>query len=367
MTRTATGAAQLGIGLAAVGRPAYITPRRSADLGHDRAPDELERRTHALLDAAVAGGITYVDVARSYGRAEEFVASWLARRADDAAVRAVEVGSKWGYRYVGDWRMDAEAHEVKDHSVDAFREQWPRSEELLGSHLGRYLVHSATLDTGALTDTALHRELARVRDRGVRVGISTSGAQQADAVRAALDVVVGGAPLFTAFQVTWNPLEPSVGAAAAEAAERGAQVVVKEVVANGRRRPGRAARRRPRRGGRRPGGPAVRRRRARPAVGVARALRRGHPGAPGLARRRVGRGPRPRRADRGGARRRGPRGLLGRPVGPRLDLTSRPSVLTLRRCRAPRPAVTRRSPPRHPLTADQDVRTDRERDEGRHP
>nr|WP_297424522.1 aldo/keto reductase [uncultured Actinotalea sp.] len=240
MTRTATGAAQLGIGLAAVGRPAYITPRRSADLGHDRAPDELERRTHALLDAAVAGGITYVDVARSYGRAEEFVASWLARRADDAAVRAVEVGSKWGYRYVGDWRMDAEAHEVKDHSVDAFREQWPRSEELLGSHLGRYLVHSATLDTGALTDTALHRELARVRDRGVRVGISTSGAQQADAVRAALDVVVGGAPLFTAFQVTWNPLEPSVGAAAAEAAERGAQVVVKEVVANGRLAPGTA-------------------------------------------------------------------------------------------------------------------------------
>jgi aryl-alcohol dehydrogenase-like predicted oxidoreductase len=227
-------AARLGLGLAAVGRPAYITPGRSADLGQDRSPDDLERHTHALLDAAVAAGIRYVDVARSYGRAEEFVASWLGER----GVPDVEVGSKWGYRYVGDWRLDADVHEVKDHSVPAFREQWPESDRLLGRHLGRYLVHSATLDTGALTDAALHRELARVRDRGIRVGISTSGPAQATAVRAALDVVVGGAPLFTAVQVTWNPLEPSVGAAAAEAAERGVQVVVKEVVANGRLAPG---------------------------------------------------------------------------------------------------------------------------------
>lgn len=225
---------RLGIGLAAVGRPSYITPGRTADLGAERAPEALERRTHTLLDAAVAAGVRYVDVARSYGRAEEFVAAWLAGRDS----REVEVGSKWGYRYVGDWRLDADVHEVKDHSVDAFREQWPQSDRFLGRHLGRYLVHSATLESGALTDTALHRELARVRDRGIRVGISTSGPHQADAVRTALDVVVGGAPLFTAFQVTWNPLEPSVGPAAAEAAGRGAQVVVKEVVANGRLTPG---------------------------------------------------------------------------------------------------------------------------------
>lgn len=236
MTSEEPAAARLGIGLAAVGRPAYITPGRAADLSGERTPEDLERRTHTLLDAARAAGIRYVDVARSYGRAEEFVASWLATR----EVPDVEVGSKWGYRYVGDWRRDADVHEVKDHSVGAFREQWPQSDRLLGARLGRYLVHSATVDTGALTDPDLHRALARVRDRGIRVGISTSGPQQADAVRAALDVVVGGAPLFTAFQVTWNPLEPSVGTAAAEAADRGAQVVVKEVVANGRLVPGTA-------------------------------------------------------------------------------------------------------------------------------
>ncbi|MDO8108429.1 aldo/keto reductase [Isoptericola sp. b441] len=225
---------RLGIGLAAVGRPAYITGHRSADLGDGRTPEQLEARTHALLDAAYTSGIRYVDVARSYGRAEEFAAHWL----DERGLSDVEVGSKWGYRYVGDWDMAATVHEVKDHSLAAFREQWPATRALLGQHLGRYLVHSATLDTGVLADAALHRELAALRERGVRVGISTSGPRQADAVRAALDVMVDGEPLFTAFQVTWNLLEPSAGRALAEAADRGAQVVVKESVANGRLAPG---------------------------------------------------------------------------------------------------------------------------------
>ncbi len=221
---------RLGFGLAAVGRPAYITTGRGADLGGHRSPRDLEALSHRLLDDAYAAGVRYVDVARSYGRAEQFAARWLA----DRGHTDVEVGSKWGYRYVGDWDMGAAVHEVKDHSPAAFAEQWPLTRALLGDHLGRYLVHSATLDTGALTDATLHRDLAPLREAGVRVGISTSGPRQADAVRAALSVQVDGAPLFTAFQVTWNLLEPSVAAAAAEAADAGAQVVVKEVVANGR-------------------------------------------------------------------------------------------------------------------------------------
>ncbi|WP_407344448.1 aldo/keto reductase [Pengzhenrongella phosphoraccumulans] len=225
---------RLGIGLAAVGRPAYITAHRGPDLGTSRTVDELQRHTHVLLDAAYAAGLRYVDVARSYGRAEEFAAHWLASR----GAPDVEVGSKWGYRYVGDWRVRADVHEVKDHSLAAFRAQWPLTRDLLGGHLGRYLVHSATLDTGVLADTDLHRELAMVRELGIRVGISTSGPRQADAIRTALDVEVNGAQLFTSFQVTWNPLEPSVGNAAAEAHARGSQVVIKESVANGRLAPG---------------------------------------------------------------------------------------------------------------------------------
>ena len=53
-----------------------------------------------------------------------------------------------------------------------------------------------------------------------------------------MTVTIDSKPLFAAAQVTWNLLEPSVGAAAAEAAEAGLAILVKEAVANGRLAPG---------------------------------------------------------------------------------------------------------------------------------
>ena len=228
-----TGAG-LGIGLAAVARPAYITSGRERDLGEQRSVEDLRQRTWAVLDAAVAAGIGYVDVARSYGRAEEFLASWLRARPD----ATVEIGSKWGYRYVGGWRLDADTHEVKDHSLAAFLQQRDETLALLGDQLRVYHVHSATLETGVLDDAPLHRALAGLRERGVAVGISTSGPEQVTAVRRALEVRVDGRPLFTSIQSTWNVLETSVAPALAEAVEAGARVLVKEGVANGRLAPG---------------------------------------------------------------------------------------------------------------------------------
>jgi aryl-alcohol dehydrogenase-like predicted oxidoreductase len=225
---------RIGLGLAAVARPAYITAGRDRDLGGARSPQDLERRTWELLDAAVAAGVRYVDAARSYGRAEQFLASWLAAHPD----APVEVGSKWGYRYVGGWRLDAPVHEVKDHSLAAFREQRDESYALLGDRLAVYHVHSATLESGVLDDAPVHAALAQLRDSGVRVGVSTSGPQQAEVVRRAVDVQVGGRPLFTSVQTTWNVLETSAGPALEQAAAAGAQVLVKEAVANGRLAPG---------------------------------------------------------------------------------------------------------------------------------
>lgn len=232
------GGLRLGLGLAALGRPAYITAGRVDDLGADRSVDAMRVRAAAVLDAAWAAGVRHLDAARSYGRAEEFLAHWLATRPDVTAHPALVVASKWGYRYVGGWRTDAAQHEVKDHSLDALREQLAESRSLLGDHLRLYQVHSVTPESPVLHDGALLRAMAAERERGLRIGLSTSGPHQADVVRAALEVRVDGEPLFSEVQSTWNPLEPSAGSALSDAAAEGWLVVVKEALANGRLAPG---------------------------------------------------------------------------------------------------------------------------------
>lgn len=219
---------RVGLGLAAVGRPGYINLGRGRDLPADRSVEALRARSHDLLDAAYAAGIRYFDVARSYGLAEAFLAAWLDGH-DDAVV-----GSKWGYIYTAGWRVDAPVHEAKDHGVATFDRQLAESLELFGDRLDLYQIHSVTPESTALTDRALHRRLADLAGRGVTVGLSTSGPHQADAIRAALRVEVGGTPLFRTVQATWNPLEPSAGPALAEAHADGRAVIVKESLANGR-------------------------------------------------------------------------------------------------------------------------------------
>jgi aryl-alcohol dehydrogenase-like predicted oxidoreductase len=222
-------AARLGLGLAAVGRPAYITLGRDADLPADRSPAALEGRAHQLLDAAVGLGIDHVDTARSYGRAEEFLGSWLRGRD-----RAPFVASKWGYRYTADWRPDAVTHEVKEHTLPNLERQLAESRELLGPWLRLYQVHSLTPDSPLWGDQALLRRLAELRAEGTELGFSTSGPAQADVVRRGLVLTADGEPLFTSVQTTWNLLEPSAGNALAEAHAAGTRVVVKEALANGR-------------------------------------------------------------------------------------------------------------------------------------
>ncbi|WP_259453075.1 aldo/keto reductase [Streptomyces ginkgonis] len=227
----ATPAARIGLGLAAVGRPGYINLGRAADLPADRTVDALRERSHQLLDAAHAAGVRYLDTARSYGRAEEFLAEWLRER---PAVRDVVVGSKWGYTYTADWRSDADTHEVKDHSAATFDRQYAESTALLGDRLDLYQIHSVTPQSPALTDPAVLERLAGLRAAGVDVGLSTSGPAQAEAIRAALALRYEGGPLFRTVQSTFNVLEPSAGEALAEAHAAGLTVIVKEGMANGR-------------------------------------------------------------------------------------------------------------------------------------
>jgi aryl-alcohol dehydrogenase-like predicted oxidoreductase len=225
----------VGVGLAALGRPAYIDLGRDSDLGPDRNVEALEHRCHQVLDAAFAGGVRYLDAARSYGRAEEFLASWLRTRHVDPS--EVTVGSKWGYTYVGDWRLDADTHEVKDHSLSALTRQTAETRALLADHLDLYQIHSATLDSGVLDDHGVLDELTRLRDQGLVIGLSTSGPAQSATIRRALDLTGAGKAPFACVQSTWNLLEPSAGPALAEASNAGWGVIVKEAVANGRLTP----------------------------------------------------------------------------------------------------------------------------------
>lgn len=222
----------LGLGLAALGRPGYLNLGHARDLGPDRGVGALRAHAHTLLDAAWAAGVRWIDAARSYGLAEEFLAGWLAARG--LAPGALTVSSKWGYTYTADWRADAEVHEVKDHSLAALRRQLAESRALLGAHLDAYQIHSATRETGVLADRAVLGELADLAASGVVVGLSVSGQGQAATIRDALAVDVDGVNPFRALQATWNLLEPSAGPALAEAADAGWAVLVKEGVANGR-------------------------------------------------------------------------------------------------------------------------------------
>lgn len=225
----------IGFGLAALGRPSYLTIGHATDVGNHPDRYALGEQAARMLDIAWSHGIRYFDVARSYGMAEEFLGAWLDRNRIDAD--DVVVGSKWGYTYTAAWRRDATVQEVKDHSAAVLQRQAAETRINLGSHLDLYQIHSATTDSGVLVDPAVIEALWRLRDRDVAIGFTTSGPRQADAIEQALTISSGNELLFAAVQATWNLLEPSAGTALAAAADAGLTVIVKEAVANGRLTP----------------------------------------------------------------------------------------------------------------------------------
>ena len=227
--RTGLTVTRLGLGLAALGRPGYINLGHAADLGPDKDVASLRRRCHAVLDAAWAAGIRYFDAARSYGRAEEFLALWLDRR----GYRPV-VGSKWGYTYTADWRVNVPTHEVKEHTLERLDEHWHLSWRLLGARLDLYQIHSATLESGVLDNAAVLQRLVEIKGAGTRIGLTLSGPNQALVLAKAMACRVDGKRLFDTVQATWNLLEPTAGEALAAARRSGMGVIVKEALANGR-------------------------------------------------------------------------------------------------------------------------------------
>ncbi len=230
--RTGLPVTPLGLGLAALGRPGYITLGREADLGRDRSVGTMESRCHEVLSAAYDVGIRYIDAARWLGMAEAFLATWL--DACGLPPTAMTIGSKWGYSYTGEWRLDAPVHERKDLSIATLRRQLAESRAILGGALNLYKFHSATIESGVLEDQPVLAELARLAAEGLVIGLTVTGSEQAATIRRALHVRIDGVNPFRTVQATWNVLEPSAGPALAEAHEAGCGVILKEVMANGR-------------------------------------------------------------------------------------------------------------------------------------
>ncbi len=210
--------AQLALGLASLGRPANINLGREDALPRVRDVASMRAQCHLVLDTAYELGIRWVDAARSYGLSEQFLSEWLPGH-------DVTVSSKWGYAYTADWRPDAEVHEVKEHSLARFTQQWKETSALL-PRVDLYQVHSLTADSPLFEDRALQDAMVAI---GVPLGFSTSGPRQADTIRRAV-----GLGIFRSVQSTWNVLETSAGEALREAHDAGLRVIIKEGVANGR-------------------------------------------------------------------------------------------------------------------------------------
>jgi aryl-alcohol dehydrogenase-like predicted oxidoreductase len=100
---------------------------------------------------------------------------------------------------------------------------------LLGPHLRLYQIHSATLESGVLDDRDVLEELRRLRETGLAIGLTVTGAHQSETIERAL-----GIPIFDTVQATWNLLERSAGPVLAKAHAAGLGVIVKEALANGR-------------------------------------------------------------------------------------------------------------------------------------
>lgn len=228
----------MGLGLAALGRPGYINLGHADDLDHNYDVAAMETHAHKLLDAAWDAGVRYFDAARSYGRAEVFLGSWLSRRGIETD--AVTIGSKWGYTYTAGWQVnvpEGQKHEVKEHTLPVLQRQIQESRALLGAQLDLYQIHSATLESGVLENMEVLAELAQLRDSGLAVGLTVSGPRQAETIWQALNIEFNGWLLFSAVQATWNLLEQSATAALQAAQAAGLGVIIKEALANGRLTP----------------------------------------------------------------------------------------------------------------------------------
>jgi aryl-alcohol dehydrogenase-like predicted oxidoreductase len=219
---------KIGLGTAALGRPQYINVRQHTAKNSDL--ETFRKQSFAVLEDAYNLGVRYFDTAPGYGLAEELVLEWLQTKEDNS----IEVATKWGYTYTANFDANATVHEVKEHSLAKLKEQWNFSKKLL-PYLKVYQIHSATLETGVLKNTDVLNHLVFLKkEHNLKIGLTTTGANQLEVIKKALEVSVEGHQVFDLFQVTYNFLDQSLQEISAELIRQNKQIIIKEALANGR-------------------------------------------------------------------------------------------------------------------------------------
>jgi aryl-alcohol dehydrogenase-like predicted oxidoreductase len=219
---------KLGLGTAALGRPQYINIRTKNIQKTDL--DAFRKHSFSVLEEAYALGMRYFDTAPGYGLAEALVLEWLQTKNDPT----IEIATKWGYTYTANFDKNAIIHEVKEHSLAKLNAQWDFSKQLL-PYLKVYQIHSATIETGVLENLkVLERVASLKKEHNLKIGLTTTGANQAEVIKKALNITVDGASLFDLFQVTYNFLDQSILKVSEELIQENKSIVIKEALANGR-------------------------------------------------------------------------------------------------------------------------------------
>lgn len=219
---------KIGLGTAAIGRPEYINIRQSAKPEFNLK--SFKSTGLAILNEAYRQGIRYFDTAPGYGMAQQLLLDWI----EEKKHTDIEIATKWGYSYVANFERNTTEHEVKEHSLQNLNRQWEQSKKLL-SNLSTYQIHSATFESGVLKNTQVLNRLGELKQEfGLRIGMTSTGANQAEVLQAAMDIEHEGETLFDVYQVTYNVLDQSLAHITKQLTAQNKRVVVKEALANGR-------------------------------------------------------------------------------------------------------------------------------------
>lgn len=219
---------KIGLGTAAIGRPQYINIKSKETKPFDKK--SFTEDGLSVLELAYENGIRYFDTSPGYGMAESILIDWLKSKSDSE----IELATKWGYTYVAEFKKDALVHEVKEHSLEKLVSQWEVSKQLK-PFLNTYQIHSATFETGVLKNKEVLHTLSEYQKKfDLKIGLSTTGANQLEVLKEAYDVEVNGQQLFDVFQVTHNILDQSVTEFCNKMALDEKRIIVKEALANGR-------------------------------------------------------------------------------------------------------------------------------------